>query len=134
MTRINIMDYFDPADGSPFVRGKRTHNISKAITRAREAHGGITCNFFLPPVHEHGVDAYTCDPVPEGAELRLTNAVVIVPGADGRFSDLERLDWLDANHDRLRDIHGQMVRSDGTQSLREFIDDEMATLQEGDGT
>ncbi len=76
--RINIMDYFDADDGHPTVHGKRTANISRAIVRAREAHGGRTCNFFLPPAVDYGVEAYTCDPVPEGAELRLKNADVVV--------------------------------------------------------
>lgn len=39
-------------------------------------------------------------------------------------ADTARLDWLDANFGALYDIHGALVRSDGSLTLRRAIDDE----------
>lgn len=69
---VNLMDYWLSADGSPVVNGLRTHNISKAIVRAKDD-GART--LFLPPAKDYGIEAYTCDPVPEGLEMVLENLV-----------------------------------------------------------
>jgi hypothetical protein len=61
--RINVMDYWLPADGSPVIDGHTTRNIGPAVNRAYLATVALSraLTLWIPPASLYGVEAYSWD-------------------------------------------------------------------------